>query len=241
MKLLIPKYRVIDFEKDYFCEEMRCITIPLFDSSANTYFCTCCNPPYPCIPVSNRYQCDICEKMYKSIVKKYPKKQVKLIKIVPSNEICSLCFEKNKFIKETKEKDLKARYDTIHYNIIREFTVNNYTVCVIHEYDNVGIKYDNYRLLCIENGQVILNYILDSYNPYFGIRVIEMSINLEKTQVSIKYSEKHSICDVKLKLDRDGTNLDYIIDGIICRKQVGEVIEFIVDGKKSKNNKYFDD
>ncbi len=267
MSLSIPKYRIIDFEKDYFCEQIRSITIPLFDSSANTYFCTCCNPSIPCIPVSNRYMCDICKEMYEDIADSNPDKNIRLIKIVGGGEICSLCFEKNKtiqksgnsetnkmIIEETNDSDLETRYDTIHYDIDKELIVDSNTgLYVIHEYDNVAhSQYNNYILLCIENCKVILNYILDSYNPYFGIEVIEMSMNLEKTEaclqkqtnlpreVFIKYYEKHKICEVKLKLDRDGGKQDYMIDGILCKKPIGQVIEFIVGGKKSKNLRYFD-
>ncbi len=239
MKLNLPICRIINFEKDYVCKKMKTITNPNIVNGQ--HFCSCCITPQKCYTVKNLYACDYCDEMYEDIVLNNPTQEIEFYKSYENlKDVCSLCLHKYNLFKEKDESKLELCYDTILYTIDKQVDINETTsLYVIYEFNNCGNQYNNYVLLCIDNNKVILRYILDSYNPYFGIKVKNIFMNDDGTLVTILYREKHENCNVTLKVDRENYDKEYLINGILCKKQVGEVIEFICGDEKHENKNYF--
>ena len=226
VKYMNLDYYIPDLNKDYYCYD--CSKIINYDN------CYCCSNELNnnLKKLISRYICDTCTDDYDYV----PKKLFKTIE----GDVCDKCFGTNKYVELTENKDLLERFDTIFYKIIYSNNINNIDVYVIYEYDNNhGMQYCEYFLLCIKDNKIILNYKIDTYNPYFGLDVKGCEIKQELNHIIIKYYEKHYLCDVTLEFDFTSEETQYEINGLYKFKPIGSVIEFKKGDKIMESKKYF--
>ena len=178
------KYYAPDLTNDDFCTSCR----KIFPHQLNMSECEFCNKKL--VKCYTRYDCDECIRRENFDYDKEPTNMFK----TTEGDICNECFSTGKFTLLVNPEDLIERYDTIHYKQIYSNRFSDIDVYVIYEHDNVpGIQHCEYYLLCVRDGKIILNYIIDTYNPYFGVYVISCDVNLQANTVNIKYREKHKI------------------------------------------------
>lgn len=253
-----PEFYILDIANDYICNSCYRIYPCQFIENNKSHIC-CCNKVYPTKQISKivKYYsilyCDYCysKKEYYEIIdlseENYPipikdTEYDESIHYRKKIDACLDCFNKFNLVKEIDAEELKKREDTIHWTITYTKTIDDINFYVIYEHNNVpGRQHCIYNLVAIKNGNIILNYELDSYNPYFGIDIIDVTIEQPNNIVKVVYREKHHVCEVKLKFGSDNeiTN-KYTIDGIYYVEPIGQVIEFINNGKIMKNNRYYD-
>jgi len=223
-------YYIPDLTNDDFCGKCRRI----FPHQMNLSSCNLCNGTLD--KNFTRYNCDICTGN-----NDWSHEPTKMFKTI-EGDVCDKCFESGAYVELTKKEDLEKRYDTICYNVIFSKFVPeaNIQVDVIYEYDNVpGMKHCEYYLLCLRNDKIIANYIIDTYNPYFGVTVISCDVNPEANTVTIEYSEKHKICNVTLQMDSSSEETCWNIYGLYNFKPVGTVLEFKKAGQIMESKAYW--
>lgn len=189
-----------------------------------------------------KYYCNYCNKICVGLF--YQNK---------NKNICATCFKmvnvpNNRYkiiINEKYNRQLSYKYSVI---AIKKVSATKY-LYIIEESNYVENFQDiHYYLKLYSNGDIIIDYELQSYNPYFGIHDIELDID-NNDIVTIKYEEKLSKCIVKLKptfnshtvyLKSKPNRFFRAQNNDVKWHEVGDILEFSVDGKIKKNKNYFD-
>ncbi len=169
-------------------------------------------------------------------------------------DACARCFKENKLKEIVQVDQLKARPDTIRWELLYKKRVGIFDFYVIYEHNQVSYAQDcEYYLLGVRNyslqgspekpNTVCLNWKIDTYNPYAGVDINNIEL-VEKpgvnNHVQIEYEEKHCICQVTLEMDWNSQLESVVTHGVFNGIPVGRVVEFIKDGKQMPNGRYFD-
>jgi len=93
------------------------------------------------------------------------------------------------------------------------------------------------NIFCLRDNKIILNYKIESYNPYFDIEIRDCKVN--ENTIEIMYREKHSICNVILEFDNNNEDTEYIKYGLYNYNLVGKVLEFKKGDKIMELKSYF--
>jgi hypothetical protein len=143
------------------------------------------------------------------------------------NGFCDTCANNENFVEQHAASHQTHVFKTVYpekYDL-----VNSYEY-VIHFFKKIGpkkylyvldkhnIDYDgnmniNYYLRYYDNGEILLDWTIDTYNPYFGCTVELLEWNDMEQTATITYYEKHSKCCVKIKvIAKKGTGHTGFID-----------------------------
>ena len=141
-----------------------------------------------------------------------------------------------------------AEQKSYDYDIISVKKISDHKYIYVVEEINIytHVQDVHYYLKFYDNGNIIIDYELDTYNPYFSVDVIYL--DYVDDVVTIKYHEKHCCCCVKVKPD-GRTHSIYLKSKpqTFSRAQnletkdhnIGEVVEFIKNDKIMENKNYF--
>ncbi len=236
---------IVDINKDYDC--VNCYSIcpykRIIDENINK--CTRCGGEIT--ELYKRYGCDICNKgvvnyelINGNVVEKIDLHKddngICFVKYHKYKDACVSCFNEKSLEEITDIEKLKERYDTIKYEIEYESKNNGIDAYVIYEYNNCSSnQFCQYYLLCLKDGKIILNWIIDTYNPYFGVSIKDCII--EDYFIKISYREKHYLCNVTLEYDNDNDD-EYVKYGIYNYKPTGKVLEFIKGENVMESKRY---
>ncbi len=168
-------------------------------------------------------------------------------------DACSDCFKANNLQEIVNVEQLKARPDTIKWELLYKKRVGIFDFYVVYEHNQVSYAQDcEYYLFGVRNyslqgdpkkpNTVCLNWKIESYNPYAGVDII----NIERVkkpgihnQVCIEYEEKHCVCQVTLEMDWDSQIESVVTNGVFNASPIGKVVEFVKDGKQMPSKKYW--
>ena len=179
---------------------------------------------------------DMCEKCYdKDTINNYPSIQMNatLYKTI----IC------NKY-----EEDTSYDYTIMALKVFQDSNTNNTNLLYVIEEKNINDMYQDihYYLKYYKNKKVVVDYELDTYNPYFGCDII--SLNLNENIITVEYYEKHKTCKVSVMEDGNTHNV-YLKsqpktfarcqNTNVKSHNIGKVIKFLKNGKENKNLNYF--
>lgn len=234
-----------NLNRDFYCS--RCSLLYPYNKLKNENIkeCNCCDDKYKEFnKLYILYGCDICMTEARTFVKEnntyIEKINFDSMYKTEKGDACNECFHNKSLSEMTDINELKKRYDTIHYNIQYEkkFEDENVNVYVIYEYNNNTYnQHCEYFLLCLRDNKIILNYKIESYNPYFDIKITDCKVN--ENTIEIMYREKHSICKVILEFDNDNKDTEYVKYGLYNHNTVGKVLEFKKDDKTIELKSYF--
>lgn len=224
------KYYIPDLNKDYRCKNCFKLHSRPYPNLNCDMKCNVCSSDMN--KLSKRYVCDFCQYdgPYEGIYKIDDKQK----------DACDKCISSKNLVELTDRDKLIKRSDTICYR--NEFHTNMFgiDIYVIYEYDNVcGCQHCEYYLLCIKNNKIILNYIIDTYNSYFGVEVLSVEVVPDLNEITIKYQEKHYVCNVTLEFDVTSEETNYSNNGLYDFKPIGKVIEFKKNNVIMPSKRYF--
>ena len=139
-----------------------------------------------------------------------------------------------------KKKVHKFKKINVEYDVENSY---QYFICILNKLDNDTFCYiirkNNYNksnldikyiLKVYSKGNVIIEKEILTYNPYFGIRILNLNYNLDDKIVHIVYQEKHCECEMFVQAT-DTSHATFIKEGEEC----GNLIKFIKDGNIQKN------
>lgn len=168
-------------------------------------------------------------------------------------DACLSCFRENQLQEIVEVAKLKARPDTIRWELLYKKRVGIFDFYVVYEHNQVSYAQDcEYYLFGVRNyalqgnpkkpNTVCLNWKIQSYNPYAGVDVMNIEL-VEKpgihNHVQIEYEEKHYVCKVTLEMDWNSQIESVVTHGVFNASPVGQVVKFIKDGKQMPNCSYW--
>ncbi len=127
------------------------------------------------------------------------------------HQICSDCNEKGK---QKCWCSIKT-HDRTKEVVVNHITTLNYKIVAIKKTEDTFIyvvKFRNcdfsqvdsgYYLKVCRKGKLILNWNIETYNPYFGCHSIKLDWNEDESMAHIIYKEKHGLCEKYIKLDSE--------------------------------------
>jgi hypothetical protein len=255
MSFKIPEFYIIDLINDYYCTSCKQVyPCQMIDNMSSDKLCRCFNyvTKYnqPRKSIEKYYSvliCDYCRENFEELIKLDNKNYPIAIRDTTYEEIydkkydaCYECFYKHNLVRESDDDKLKERSDTIHCKIEFEHVICDINFYVVYECNNISYNQScAYYLVGIKNNNIVLSYKLDSYNPYFGVEVQNITMD-DNDIVTISYNEKHCLCQVKLEMDKESLVTSYINNGMFYVDPIGKVIEFKKDGEITSNGRYFD-
>ncbi len=168
-------------------------------------------------------------------------------------DACARCFKENHLQEIVQVEQLKARPDTIKWELLYKKRVGIFDFYVVYEHNQVSNAQDcEYYLFGVRNyalqgnpkkpNTVCLNWKIDTYNPYAGVDIINIEKVIEPgvyNKVCIEYEEKHYVCKVTLEMDWESQIESVVTHGVFDASPVGKVIEFIKDGDQMPSKKYW--
>lgn len=135
------------------------------------------------------------------------------------------------------------------YNIISIKKLNDKKFIYIVEENNFNKNMEDihYYLKYYNNGNIIVDHEIQTYNPYFGVWNIAIDIDNDNI-ITLSYHEKHKPCVIKLKPNGDnhkiylkskpGTSYRSYNEKVKWH-EIGDIIEFKVGDKIRENKEYF--
>lgn len=120
---------------------------------------------------------------------------------------------------------------------------------VVEEKNNDNFNNDiHYYFKYYENGYIVMDHEIQSYNPYFEISIYKMELNDDIVQV--EYSEKYKCCTVDIKIDRENKHKVYMKsqphefsrdqNESTRNHEIGTIVKFIKAGKEMKMLSYYE-
>jgi len=165
---------------------------------------------------------------------------------------CEKCFDTHMDLLPVEAPPTLSTSYTYKVTFVRRINDNDQEyLYVIEEMGNNVYNVDvHYYLKYFKDGQILIDWELGSYNPYFGCDVNLLEWDSEKNEILIGYSEKHGYCKVTLGLvGCQNSHQEYLKakPGTFARSQNkeidqrqarGQVIEFWKNGKKMESKAY---
>lgn len=170
----------------------------------------------------------------------------------PSNDILPTNEKINELLDSLSLTHDSLKSELYNYEIIALLKIDNGEyIYVVEELEDTSDIVDvHYYLKYVSNGNVILDWEIDTYNPYFGVSVSYINYDSVDRIIEIHYSEKHYVCKVKIAIpngNKKHNNYWICKCNAYSRKQspeykdqeIAEVIEFIKNDKIMIGKSYF--
>lgn len=194
----------------------------------------------------NNVACDFCD-IHNSLY------DGNFIKVFCNNKMmdaCVDCFTKNNLTQATKKQMIELKdWSLYKYEFVFVAKISESEYIYIVEEKNKSENIDvHYYLKIVKNKEIILDHEIQTYNPYFGVRDISIE-NFTEKEITIKYREKASICEVTIKYDVTTSSKNYLYsmpdyfarcnNDNVKDHEIGTITKFIKNGIVITNNTYF--